>query len=1146
MNREEDDIYNVDSYTERELFDILDLFNPSDRELEAKILLYIRKYEDINTPDARKLLRFFHQIYRRFFDVGEEGFEGFEGGEGFEDEGEGEIEGMENMGNVGQVIGNTIPAAPVQLTTNLDYTKGTINPLLKQTYQRTISIDSQYRDSKSDIATHFTLNLTETLKDVVSLKLYAVQIPYTWYTISRSYGSNFVYIKGNSPGINNGYHDISINITPGNYNQSTISGAINASMQKLPALYTDISFGKTGLDYDPIGCLSTFVIDIQKLFNESSYRFAFLGDHLSPVPTTNSNRQNYLSCFLGFNNADYSTCSVYSSRSLNVLDNTVTKYTFDASNNTIYLIQYDTDGYTEYIPGVSTVYQTIEIKFPISVSSQSQQSIYNIVNSVITTDSRLNRPGMVDSSVNFIQISGKDICGNTYDNSGNHYFEWKLKLNRFNGNNIPQSKTVLVVPSVETVGTNPIWVGNKSCFYFDHSNNEINNLVSETYVYTSSFAISGNIYYKFTCNDLSYNVNGKSDLQYNLAASSGYSLNGYLGEINNGFTISNTQYYVSNGNVNIFNVIDTTITSLPAPSAQSLAFFNTDDSKFHMTVDLNKYFDTKNFSVDISNTFLSTLLGFSTTDLNVNTVLQTDDQFYANSTQFGSYSSFSNNLLMVVYPDKIHSRINGMDDSVCYRVTLPVNTTYNGFLDLQNGINTAFRNFSDTKNSYPLQNTFITIAPTGSNNQIKATLNIDINKVLTQNDYTIHFVDNNVQNYENSSWFTNLHLYPSYNLAYYNLGPYSDISGNAIINSDTIDLTRGGVNNQFQLIPLDEGVTGAGNLLFSIPPAKYNRIQLFQTINDLLNTNPATAGTIISYITDPDTHLEYTKIRWNVNKCYTSADYRIVFYDLYSFVSCFIGNSSIRNATWDTTLGWIMGFRSLTEYILSPNNKFVNSNTGIQYFTDLSSNTITNSIYNVVSNVPFRNICYLTGDTTVSVNLYNYFMVVLDDFNPSHLNDGLVTITPADKNVSLPSYANRAKYVCDPVTGRVLNTGITDVASNNLTQNQVYSINQIINTQNGARSYTNSGVYVSDIFGLVPIKTNGYTPGQIYVEFGGTLQAQDRTYFGPVNIHRMAISLVNDRGEIVDLNGANWSLQFICEQLYQTTSTNSASTSGKK
>jgi hypothetical protein len=251
-------------------------------------------------------------------------------------------------------------------------------------------------------------------------------------------------------------------------------------------------------------------------------------------------------------------------------------------------------------------------------------------------------------------------------------------------------------------------------------------------------------------------------------------------------------------------------------------------------------------------------------------------------------------------------------------------------------------------------------------------------------------------------------------------------------------------------------------------------------------------------------------------------------------VSCFLGNSSIRNATWDTTLGWIMGFHDLTEYVLT--SDYLKNG----FYYDISNSSITSNIFSVnniyisdLSNNPVRTIVSLTGDTTVSVNLYNYFMVILDDFNSSHLNDGLVTITPKDNNLSLPYYANRAKYICDPDTKQVLNTGITDFASNNLTQNQIYSINQIINTQNTVKSYTNQGVYVSDIFGLVPIKTTGYTPGQVYVEYGGTLQAQDRTYFGPVNIHRMSISLLNDRGEVVDLNGANWSLQFVCEQLYQ-------------
>jgi hypothetical protein len=57
--------------------------------------------------------------------------------------------------------------------------------------------------------------------------------------------------------------------------------------------------------------------------------------------------------------------------------------------------------------------------------------------------------------------------------------------------------------------------------------------------------------------------------------------------------------------------------------------------------------------------------------------------------------------------------------------------------------------------------------------------------------------------------------------------------------------------------------------------------------------------------------------------------------------------------------------------------------------------------------------------------------------------------------------------------------------------------------------------------------------GDTYVEFGGTLQNQQRVYFGPVNISRLTIQLLNDRGDVVDLNNASWSFSFICEQLYQ-------------
>jgi hypothetical protein len=75
--------------------------------------------------------------------------------------------------------------------------------------------------------------------------------------------------------------------------------------------------------------------------------------------------------------------------------------------------------------------------------------------------------------------------------------------------------------------------------------------------------------------------------------------------------------------------------------------------------------------------------------------------------------------------------------------------------------------------------------------------------------------------------------------------------------------------------------------------------------------------------------------------------------------------------------------------------------------------------------------------------------------------------------------------------------------------------------------------YANDIFALIPLKINGLPNNAMYSEFGGTLQNQERAYFGPVNLRRMTIQLLNDKGEIVDLNNANWSFSLICEQLYQ-------------
>jgi hypothetical protein len=120
-------------------------------------------------------------------------------------------------------------------------------------------------------------------------------------------------------------------------------------------------------------------------------------------------------------------------------------------------------------------------------------------------------------------------------------------------------------------------------------------------------------------------------------------------------------------------------------------------------------------------------------------------------------------------------------------------------------------------------------------------------------------------------------------------------------------------------------------------------------------------------------------------------------------------------------------------------------------------------------------------------------------------------------------------YQCDPVTGKKVAVSATNNQYTNLTSNQLYAMNQIMEARkNREKSYA-SGPVLKDVFALVPLKLSGMSFGNTYMEFGGTLQNQDRKYFGPVRIQKFTVKLMNDKGEVVNLNGTNWSFTIICE-----------------
>ena len=78
----------------------------------------------------------------------------------------------------------------VSKTIQVDVKRGTINPDLKQTITRLINVDSSFRiASPTNTSDRFIFQLTEPLLNVVSVSLYSMEIPQSWYTFTAAKGT---------------------------------------------------------------------------------------------------------------------------------------------------------------------------------------------------------------------------------------------------------------------------------------------------------------------------------------------------------------------------------------------------------------------------------------------------------------------------------------------------------------------------------------------------------------------------------------------------------------------------------------------------------------------------------------------------------------------------------------------------------------------------------------------------------------------------------------------------------------------------------------------------------------------------------------------------------------------------------------------
>ena len=1316
-------LYNVNDYTDVELYNILDLVNPTDRELEAKILMQVHKYENIGTKSAQKLARFFDDIYNHFFETEEDG----EAVEGYANQGETFDEYIGEASKKYQMTAATDPSgnrrvnraaqsaidaniadsaaaldptrnkppatnnmmtmadksAPqtqtVGYTQNLSYTKGKLNPILQQTTKRIISIDSQYRSDKRTMSTAFTFNLSEPLKDVVSLKLYSVQIPYTWYTIVKAYGNNFFYIKGRTSGIDSGsgIHDIEVSIAPGNYSPAELIGAVNNSIAALKKSRTDISLGNTALSYNYNTSLTTANIDLKNGYNQSSYVINFNNNAIPnylgfiqreySIRTLRSRFDTYDISSSTFNvtqNNNYFTIKLYEDNfttlksSFNIVIDTGA-YTRSTLINQLKTTLSKLTGLTNTDCSISAggtyidlTLQPSRLTNAITINTKTQIVFYDFqyynvdfTNTIFTNGSRdisgnigntitgnislIINPALIDESGQIIippkqllcKIKTKFYNGNstmsynneeifheiksafntetTYNNLSRLYSDLATAFTSyeyagikiFAGTTVASNGTL----SLSVVADDRIWtnlhgidgtVDLRSCFGFEREINNMNETTSELPATEQSgdYTIYTEPFVYFTPNNALYRdgLNGINDLSFsvpNSSATGSYKLNDYINVINQ----SIRNYDLSHNNV--FNSQENAFNNTTAYPFGTHAYLQ--NNIFQLHVGISKIFDESMYIVDLSGSIFDNT---HVTKFDPSNLLNTLSIPYQTDTDNANIAIDVSTIVFTLKPKldgpliygnknepNVVIRLGDITDD--YLDTLPASKQMDDIIN--DYIQPLFAKYTDPLSNINILESSVITATTRGTDGFRISLKVDVKKTLLAKDYRISFNDATAYNF---TWNANLKIstellnnkyidtsnnvtlnstYKIYdnskNLFYINetqvdtSGNIRDISENILDNNgkvrdinnniqtlsgrvmytvipngnikisgisavpQLIPIDINVINNTFSFKAVDDGVatsTALNDVIITIPAGKYFRDTLINVINAQLRATSTRStiitGTEFSIVNRYNNY--YTSIVTNLKREYTTSDYNLVFYDKLSFATCTVGTSSVQNTTWDTTIGWIMGFREYTTYDMS------------------AAGTAEDTVVDAVNG----NVITIIGDTGLSTNLYNYFLICLDDFNQNHLNDGLVTITNVDTSIPLPSYASRTDFVCDPVTGqKVYNV------SSGLTERQIYAaqaaansrtINESIGSSISANSY-GSGPFVSDVFGIIPMKVSGLANGSSYVEFGGTLQNQERSYFGPVNIHRMSVRLVTDRGNLVDLNKANWSFSLVCEQL---------------
>ena len=283
---------------------------------------------------------------------------------------------------------------------------------------------------------------------------------------------------------------------------------------------------------------------------------------------------------------------------------------------------------------------------------------------------------------------------------------------------------------------------------------------------------------------------------------------------------------------------------------------------------------------------------------------------------------------------------------------------------------------------------------------------------------------------------------------------------------------------------------GGSEYKFVLPSGNYTSSEIVNELNDSANWDPAFT---------PLGNLEWS-YNQNTAKFEFTASNDVKFF-LYDADGKYVCNPACINVTQlNQNLGWLLGFR------------ITNDNTYVDGL--FSTQTYSASV------VPY------SLDAAANVYGPKYLAIVLDDFNQNRQNTGLVNIGRTDTKLSLPSYYSKDLAIdCS-------NNTVYATIPRRITQAQIYTINQIKENRIKSKERT-YGTNNSDILAILPIDIANNVQERPYTIIGANVIINERRYFGPVNISRMKLRLIDDKGNTVNLNGSDWVVSLLTTELYQ-------------